>query len=80
MVDSILTKHFLNCPAPVCADDPNPEFMKEILWIPGEIVCGKKPLRKFQKKQLIINRELNKGTFKKWDEAFNAYSLEHASI
>ena len=52
-----MTKHFLQCEAPICQDDNT----KSIVWYPGEKICLKKPLMWFQKKQININNLLKIG-------------------
>ena len=74
------TYHLENCEAPICAKDTNPNFKKEVVWFPGEGVCRGKPTQKFVVKQLAINRELKKGTFRNVDIGYNALALENSSI
>lgn len=68
------------CEAPICSQDTSPNWRKEVVWFPGEEVCGSKPLYLFQKKQLQINKELKAGTFKNTSRAFTASELEGLSI
>ena len=72
--------HYLICEAPICRNDPNPNYKKEVLWYPGEKVCTKGPYQKFQKKQLDINGWVKKGKFKNMDEEYTANDLENRSI
>ena len=72
-------KHHLECEAPICALDPNPNYKHEVLWYAGEAVCAKSPFQKFQSKQATINRELKRGTFRN-ENAFTAHELETRSI
>ena len=51
-------QHHLACNAPICAGDPNPNYKKEVIWFAGERVCGKTPLKPFQKIQNLINEYL----------------------
>ena len=61
------TKHFMNCNAPLCAEDKSPQA----LWYAGEEVCSKRPLTDLQKKQLRINKGYLKGRFQDrvWTQA-----------
>ncbi|MEK7089140.1 MAG: hypothetical protein AAB913_03360 [Patescibacteria group bacterium] len=72
--------HYLVCNAPICQDDPNPNYKDEVIWRPGSKVCLKGPYQAFQKKQLAINEEIEKGTFKNTDESYTANELETKSI
>ena len=58
-------EHNLNCNAPICA---------------SEEVCEMKSYTKFQKKQVVINKEMKSGHFRHTEEAFNAFDLENRSI
>ena len=73
-------EHNLNCNAPICAGDPNPNYKKEVVWYAGEEVCEMKSYTKFQKKQVVINKEMKSGHFRHTEEAFNAFDLENRSI
>ena len=57
--------HGEHCEGSICQDDNNLDWQIETLWCPGEKVCTKEPHMKFQKKQLAINKEVEKGTFRK---------------
>jgi len=72
--------HYLNCEAPICQNDPNPNFKKEVIWLPGEKVCRKFPYEKFQRKQLSINILVNKERFKNTSRAYTAHRLENSCI
>lgn len=73
-------KHYENCEASICQDDNNPNWKNETIWYPGEKVCTKSPHMKFQKKQLAINKEVEKGTFRNIEEPYTATDLETRSI
>jgi hypothetical protein len=73
-------KHHETCLAPICCGDPNPNYKKEVIWIPGERVCSCRPYQKFQKIQLEINKMVKKGKFKQIDRYFTADELERLSI
>lgn len=73
-------EHFIICGAPVCAEDPNPNYKNEVVWWPGEKVCRKVPYEEFQKKQLSINMLVKKGKFKNAEMAYTAHKLETCSI
>jgi len=73
-------KHHEECPAPVCAGDPEPDYKKNVIWYAGEMVCQLKPFQKFQKKQIQINKEMKKGTFRNTDTPFTAFDLENKLI
>ena len=75
-----MIRHYLLCEAPICNDDPNPNYKKEVIWIPGELICKRRPPQKFQKKQAEINRCVAKGIFKHIDVPYTAYDLETRSI
>lgn len=68
--------HWKICNAPICADDQNPNYKKEVIWYPSELVCGKKPFQKFQRKQALINRYAAKGMFKYTHHYWTAEMLE----
>lgn len=70
-----MTRHAEECPAPICKDDNNPNYMKDVLWYPGEGICGKSPMTKWQRNQRRINKLVAKGTFKNLDSYFTADSL-----
>jgi hypothetical protein len=72
--------HYLNCEAPICQGDPNPNYKDEVIWYPGEKVCQKTPLQKFQRKQKEINELVVKGIFKNIDTPYTANDLETKSI
>ena len=71
-----MSKHLEFCEAPICQET----FDNDLVWYPGELVCTKKPLTNWQKKQIIINKEVIKGTFKHLDTALTGYDLKHKSI
>ncbi|MDO8659600.1 MAG: hypothetical protein Q7K54_03275 [Candidatus Parcubacteria bacterium] len=73
-------KHYLICNAPICQDDPNPNYKDEVIWRPGEKVCLKGPYQAFQKKQIEINKLVAVGKFKNMDIPYTAYDLETKSI
>jgi hypothetical protein len=68
-----MTKH--ECSAPICALDPNPNFKKEVVWVPGETICTNKPYQKFQEKQIRINELWRRKKYKKV-EGLTAEQLE----
>lgn len=72
--------HHLNCEAPICAGDPNPNFKREVIWCPGERICKRKPYQRFQRRQSDINKVVAKGRFKHPDTPFTARDLETLSI
>lgn len=53
------SNHFDSCEAPICQENID----KEAIWYPGEMVCTKKPLSFFQKRQININNLLNIGKY-----------------
>ena len=69
-----MTNHF--CDAPICATDSLSDFIKDVVWYPGETVCNKSPMTKWQKNQRRINKYVVKGVFKHIDKSFTASSLE----
>jgi len=73
-------EHHLNCEAPICQEDPNPNYKNEVLWYPGEKVCKKSPYEKFQIKQIEINKLVKENKFKDIDKAYTANDLELNSI
>jgi hypothetical protein len=73
-------KHHENCNTPICAGDFDRDYKQNVVWYAGEAVCQKSPYAKFQKKQIVINNEVKKGTFKHLDEPYNAHLLETRSI
>ena len=48
-----MTKHELECEAPICMGDSNPNFKKEVIWCPGESICQKTPLKIKQRMKRI---------------------------
>lgn len=72
-----MTNHFDYCSAPLCVDDKNPNYKKEVIWYPGELICLKKPYQKFQRVQIEINDLVNKGRFKNIDKPYTAEDLEN---
>jgi len=74
------TRHYLKCEAPICNDDPNPNYKDEVIWRPGEKVCKRGPFEKFQKMQIEINKAFKQGKFKNVDKWYTAKMLEEESI
>lgn len=72
-------KHYLICPAAICNGDPNPNYKNEVKWVPGEIICQRKPLEKYQIIQKRINESFKKGGFQD-SEGFTASQLEASSF
>lgn len=68
------TKHSALCEAPICANDPNPNFMDEVIWHPSEKVCLFSPLTKWQKKQNKINKNIERYSR---EEGYTANQLEN---
>ena len=68
--------HHLNCEAPICAGDPNPNFKIEVVWYPGERICKRKPFQRFQRRQVEINKLVAKGKFKNLETPYTARDLE----
>ena len=68
-------KHHLICLAPICSCDPNVEYPKQVLWLPGEEVCRKGPFKPFQLQQILINKSVKKGTWKNMDKSYAAEEL-----
>jgi hypothetical protein len=73
-------EHYLICSAPICVDDPNPNYKDEVIWYSGEKVCRKIPYDEIQKKQLRINILIQKGKFKNVKELYTTHDLEIACI
>jgi len=69
-------EHYLICEAPICAEDPNPNYRDEVVWYPGEKICRKIPYEKFQRKQLSINILVKKGKFRNVEKSYTAHELE----
>jgi len=69
-----MTEHWLICEAPICADEraykDQPGWKHEVLWYPGETVCGRRPFTKWQKRQSRINRWHAKEEFKHGDKFY----------
>lgn len=72
-------KHYLLCQAPICADERNyedtPNWKDDLIWYPGEDVCGKTPFTRWQKRQSKINRMVAAGTFKHPERYFTVNTL-----
>lgn len=73
-------RHYLNCEAPICNDDPNTNYKNEVIWYPGERTCKRGPYKKFQKVQVEINKLVKKEKFKDVDKWYTAKMLEEDSI
>lgn len=73
-------EHYLICNAPICQDDPNPNFKEEVIWLPGEKICREFPYEEFQKKQLSINILVKKGKFRNVETPYTAHELETLRI
>jgi hypothetical protein len=73
-------RHFESCGVAICAASTNPDDKNESPWYPGEKICCKKPFQKFQKVQTMINREVEKGTFRNITTPYTANELENKSI
>lgn len=71
-----MSKHLEVCEAPICQES----FEDDFVWYPGEKICIKKPFTMWQKKQMAINREVIKGTFKHIETALTGHDLKHRSI
>lgn len=69
--------HYINCSAPICACDTNPNFKNEVIWYPGELVCRDSSAR-FVRIQAQINRLLSKGKFDQ-NHPYTAKELEELS-
>lgn len=69
-------EHFINCSAPICSCDPNPNYKDEVIWIPGEQVCRHQPYKLFQERQIEINDWARKGQFD-INRYFTVYDLEN---
>ena len=75
-----MTEHYEKCKAPICNDDRNPNYKKEVIWYPGEKICTRKPYEKFQRVQIEINDLARKGKFKNIDKPYTAEDLEDGRI
>jgi len=75
-----MSNHHLECEAPICKDDPNPNFKHAVKWYAGEDVCTKSPYTKWQKKQIDINKWVKLGKFRNLEILYTAYELETKSI
>ena len=73
-------KHWMTCPAPICNDDQNPNFRKEVVWRGGEIICNRKPYTRFQRKQKNINYWIQRGRMRHFDQPYTAEELEGHSL
>lgn len=73
-------RHCLICEAPICNDDPEPNYKDKVIWRAGEIVCKRRPYEKYQLVQLRINRAIKWGRFKDVGKAFTANELEQSSL
>lgn len=72
--------HYLLCNSPICQDDFNSNYKKEVVWYPGESICTKKPYKKFQRVQIEINDLLRKGKFRNINKPYTAEDLEDGRI
>lgn len=70
----------MNCEAPICVNDKNPNYKKEVLWYAGEPVCTCQKTAKFKTKQRDINKWVALKKFKNLDIPYTAFELETRSI
>lgn len=75
-----MKEHYLYCEAPICCDDPNPNYKNEVVWFAGELICKKGPFQKFQKVQTDINKCFKRGIFKNVDTPYTANDLDTRSV
>lgn len=75
-----MKNHYLSCEAPICNEDINPNYKKEVIWYPGEKICTRKPYEKFQRVQIEINDLMRKGKFRNMDKPYTAENLEDGRI
>lgn len=75
-----MKNHYSSCEAPICNEDTNPNYKKEVIWYPGEKICTRKPYEKFQRVQMEINNLVRKGKFRNIDKPYTAENLEGNSI
>jgi len=73
-------EHYLICGAPICAEDPNPNYKDEVVWYPGEKICRRIPCQKFQRKQLSINILVKKGKFRNVEMPYTATEIESCHV
>lgn len=77
-------KHHLICESPLCMDlscyEEIPNWKKDILWYPDEVICGLMPFNHVQKVQKKISRLFNKGTLKYTGRYFTYEMLEKVQI
>ena len=59
-----MNKHQQNCSAPICVECTEPSWKEKHIWIPGECICTHRPLTAIQKKQIEINKLVEKNKFK----------------
>ena len=64
------------CPVPICIDDKNKNYKKEVLWYPGETICSHRPYQKFQRRQERLNEELKRSTLENPKHYWTAEMLE----
>ena len=72
IVDMSRLSHLLACEAPICVDDQTPDWRKNVIWYPGELVCTKRPYQQFQKIQNRINKLYFAGKLKEHDTYYTA--------
>jgi hypothetical protein len=70
-----MIKHIAVCDAPLCNDSND-----EAVWLPGEKVCLKTPMQKYQRVQRDINELVKEGRFKNLDTPYTRKDLETRSI
>lgn len=71
-----ITRHELNCSAPICVKDSNLNYKNEVVWYPGEAICKVRPYCKFQNKQIKLNKQLKKGILKNPYSSYIVKDLE----
>jgi hypothetical protein len=67
-------RHLLNCSAPICSKDTNPNYKKEVVWVVGEPICKSQPYELFQEQQVKLNALYRKNKIK--ELSFTASELE----
>jgi len=70
-----MIRHIAVCDAPLCNESKD-----EAVWLPGEKVCLKAPMQKYQRVQRDINELVKEGRFKNLETAYTRHDLETQSI
>ena len=70
-----MKNHYVNCNAPICAEDTNPNFRDEVVWHPDEEICKLKPTERWHKLQHSLVYLTSTGRFIDKGQGYTANEL-----